>query len=83
LTRTPEDRRQLQLLLSSVGIEGTGRDRYAAAMYFWQRRKLGDKALEIFRALAKDDDTDPAQVLQHAGLAEELKTLQHDLDQQS
>lgn len=79
----PEDQLQLQLLLGAVGAEGSGKDRYAAAMYFWQRKRLGDRALEIFRALAKDDVTDPIAVLQHARLASELQTLQRNLDRSS
>lgn len=80
---TPENQLQLQLLLGAVGAEGSGKDRYAAAMYFWQRGQLGDRSLEIFRALAKDDATDPTTVLRHAGLAAELQTLQHKLDHPS
>ena len=42
---TDEDRHQASLLMTAPGPEGSGRIRYAAAMYFFQRGMLSEAAL--------------------------------------
>ena len=46
------------------GLPGSGRRRYAAAMWFHARGALGHQALEVFRVLAPRDGDDPAPLLQ-------------------
>ena len=56
---TDEDRHQASLLMTAPGPEGSGRIRYAAAMYFFQRGMLSDVALELFRISSAIDHEDP------------------------
>lgn len=60
---SPEDQLQLALLNMNVGEPGSGTVRYAAAMYFHQTGQLSARDLEIYRTLAKDDHSDPADWL--------------------
>jgi hypothetical protein len=53
---SPEDNVQLALLNTPGGTKASGLVRYAAAMYFFQRGKISEQDLEIYRSLAKDDD---------------------------
>ena len=50
---------QAGLLATPVGLCGSGRVRYAAAMYFYQRRMISEDALEAYRACSKNDLLDP------------------------
>ena len=63
------DRVQLALLNAPPGGEGSGRVRYAAAMYFRMRGLLSEEALEIYRTLARLDHEDPAPLLRKLGVA--------------
>ena len=54
-----EDELQAGLLATPVGLCGSGRVRYAAAMYFYQRRMISEDALEAYRACSKNDLLDP------------------------
>jgi hypothetical protein len=56
---TDEDRHQASLLMTAPGPEGSGRIRYAAAMYFFQRGMLSEAALELFRISSAIDHEDP------------------------
>ena len=56
---TDEDRHQANLLMTAPGPEGSGRIRYAAAMYFFQRGMLSEAALELFRISSAIDHEDP------------------------
>lgn len=60
---TPEDRIQFEQLHSSSIAFGSGKMRYAAAMYFYQKAALSDVVLEIYRGLAKDDHTNPLHII--------------------
>ncbi len=55
-----------------AGLAGSGRRRYAAAMWFCLRGDLGEDALETFRALAMDDRADPLAELRRIGNADAL-----------
>lgn len=60
---TNEDHQQYQLLRSTSKAADGGEVRYAAAMYFYNRGMMNDKALEIFRGLAKEPSADPLKAL--------------------
>ena len=53
--------------------------RYAAAMYFYQKGSLTDVVLEIYRGLAKDDQTNPSHIItalnRQTEIAEETKMM--------
>jgi uncharacterized protein YutE (UPF0331/DUF86 family) len=58
-----EDRKQFEQLRSASISSGAGKMRYAAAMYFYQKEAITDIVLEIYRALAKDDQTSPLDII--------------------
>ena len=60
---TQEFQRQLGYLHISVGVPGSGRVRYAAAMYFHGLGQLSDGALEVYRVLSSRDGADPHLLL--------------------
>lgn len=59
---TGEDEEQLALLRLPLGEPGSGMTRYGAAMYFFQRGKLGSETLEAYRICCNLDSEDPARV---------------------
>lgn len=77
-----EDQIQRDFLYMPSGAKGSGYTRYAAAMYFHQRGRLSDQALEAYRTLAKDDQGDPTVALHSVGcivaLDHELHVLEHE-----
>ncbi len=72
---TSEDITQLDLLKTAHATRGSGTIRYAAAMYFYQHGELSSKALEIYRTLAKDDNSDPRLALTTAECENEVAHL--------
>ena len=67
----PDDARQRAYLATPVGVPGSGRVRYAAAMHFYNRGQLSAEALEVYRILALIDAEDPAPLLaRQAGASE-------------
>lgn len=70
-----EEAIQRECLNTAPGSENSGRTRYAAAMYFFQRGMLSSTAIEIFRSLARDDIVDPLALLRAAGCEEEIANL--------
>ena len=72
---TDEDKAQLAFLQTPVGEADGGRVRYAAAMHFARQHLLSPAALEVYRILAKEDATDPRNVLARENLATELDRL--------
>jgi hypothetical protein len=67
-----EDRLQYDLLATPMGISGSGCVRYAAAMYFYQRAMIGDRALEVYRICCKQDDENPLAALDRIGCIHEV-----------
>lgn len=53
------DRQEFANLHAPLGEPGSGRVRYAAAMYFYERGVLSATELESYRICAKDDRADP------------------------
>ena len=63
----PEDARQLALLRLAPGQAWSGRARYGAAMYFYQRGLLSAEALEAFRICSRLDAEAPSGLLAQTG----------------
>jgi hypothetical protein len=59
LSMNDQDRQEFAHLHAPLGEPGSGRVRYAAAMYFHGRGLLTDEHLEAYRICAKDDHADP------------------------
>lgn len=60
-----------RLIRTPPGRKRSGRDRYAAAMYFFKSGEMDAETLEVYRICAKLDDEDPIRVLQQWGLGED------------
>jgi hypothetical protein len=73
---TAEDGRQWSLLGTECGEPWSGRARYAAAMYFYQRGVLSEAVLEVYRTCSVFDHEDPRPYLARLGLMGELDALQ-------
>ena len=58
----------LGCLATPVGLPGSGRLRYGAAMALHRAGEIGDAALEVFRICAAMDRQDPAGMLAERGL---------------
>lgn len=72
---TADDRRQLALLCAPVREEMSGRTRYGAAMYFYQRGMISAECLEVYRICSRIDHEDPMPFLASLGLAGEITAL--------
>jgi hypothetical protein len=68
-----EDHQQYKLLNSRSVAADEGQIRYAAAMYFYNRGMIGDKALEIYRSHAKDPAADPLKALAAANCQDQIE----------
>ena len=60
---------QKQLLVTEVGIQGSGATRYAAAMYFYQNGRISAEMLEIYRSCSKFDAEDPLDLARYEGVS--------------
>lgn len=58
-----ETRRNWQIVAMPPGAEWSGRARYAAAMYFYQRGEMAADVLEVYRICSRLDAEDPISVL--------------------
>ncbi len=72
---TEDDLRALARLCTPPGHPGSGRVRYAAAMYFNRAGQLSDAALEVYRIISPYDGEDPAGLLRSRGLGAEIPTM--------
>lgn len=72
---TPDEQRALVQLCTPAGQPGSGRLRYAAAMYFNRAGQLSDDALEVYRICSPLDHEDPAGLLRMRGLAAEVPSM--------
>ncbi len=57
-----------RLIHQPLGLAGSGRVRYAAAMALYRAGQLGAAELEVYREAAAFDDRDPARMLADRGL---------------
>lgn len=58
-----ETRRNWQIVAMPPGAEWSGRARYAAAMYLYQRGEMAADVLEVYRICSRLDAEDPISVL--------------------
>ncbi len=72
MTATPEEFRAAADLHTPLGQPGSGRVRYAAAMYFHRKGCLSTEALEVYRICSPRDAEDPLQLLNQRGVADDL-----------
>jgi hypothetical protein len=61
--------REERLLATAIGLPGSGRVRYGAAMQFHRAGRITDAALEAYRVCSANDADDPGQLLADWGLA--------------
>ena len=73
-----EDFAQLELLHAPLGEPGSGRTRYAAAMYFHRQGLLDDVALESYRIACKEDGREATHAKAAGVLA--LQALASEID---
>ncbi len=66
-----ETRENWRLILTSAGEEWSGRTRYAAAMYFFERGEMSAEVLEIYRICSRLDDEDAIDALRAYRMGEE------------
>ena len=66
-----ETRHHWQLIRTPTGGEWSGRARYAAAMYFYQKGEMSAEVLEVYRICSRLDSEDPLSVLRHWNIGEE------------
>jgi hypothetical protein len=70
-----EDLSQLVMLATPFDEPMSGRIRYAAAMYFYQRGMISAECLEVYRICSRLDHEDPRPFLARLGLAKEVEAL--------
>lgn len=59
---------QKSLLDTPIGVSGSGKTRYAAAMYFYKQGEISSELLEIYRRCCKWDNEDPRKLAEHEGI---------------
>lgn len=62
-----EWRLQWALVNTPLGESGSGRTRYAAAMYFYKAGAMSAEALEVYRLSARLDRQDPLPIIAERG----------------
>ena len=58
-----ETLKQWEQIRAPAGGEWSGRARYAAAMYFYQKGAMAPEVLEVYRICSRLDSEDPLSVL--------------------
>ncbi len=58
-----EERQNWTLIRTPPGVEWSGRSRYAAAMYFFQKGEMAAEVLEVYRICSRLDAENPLDVL--------------------
>lgn len=58
-----QTRRNWRIIMTPPGAEWSGRARYAAAMYFYQRGDMASDTLEVYRICSRIDAENPVDVL--------------------
>jgi hypothetical protein len=61
---------QWRLVKTPLGQQWSGRARYAAAMFFYQRGEISAEALEVYRICARLDAEDPLTIIRDRGADE-------------
>ena len=66
-----EAERHWEMIRLPAGQEWSGRARYAAAMFFYQRGLMDAETLEVYRICSRLDAEDPATVLRRYRIGSE------------
>lgn len=66
-----ETKRHWEMIRLPPGQEWSGRARYAAAMFFYQRGLMDAETLEVYRICSRLDAEDPATVLRRHRIGSE------------
>ncbi|WP_065373930.1 hypothetical protein [Ensifer adhaerens] len=66
-----ETKRHWEMIRLPAGQEWSGRARYAAAMFFYQRGLMDAETLEVYRICSRLDAEDPATVLRRYRIGSE------------
>lgn len=62
---------QWALVNTPLGQSWSGRTRYAAAMFFYQRGEMDAGTLEVYRICARLDHQDPLPIIRDRGVGKE------------
>jgi hypothetical protein len=73
-----QDLKQYRLLNSRSADADGGQVRYAAAMYFFNRGMIGDKALEIYRSHTNEPAADPLKALAAANCLDQIELAERE-----
>lgn len=68
-------RENFRLVTTPLGEPWSGRARYGAAMFFYQRGWMDAKALEVYRLSSRLDGQDPLPIIRERGCGK--KWLEH------
>lgn len=68
MTDAREIARNWDIIRSPLGEEWSGRARFAAAMFFYQRGELNADALEVYRLCSRLDAQDPLSIIRERGV---------------
>lgn len=60
--------RNWMLIRSPLGENWSGRTRYAAAMFFYQRGEMTSEVLEVYRLCSRLDHQDPRPIIRDRGI---------------
>lgn len=63
-----ETARNWTLIATPTGEEWSGRARYAAAMFFYQRGEMSAEVLEVYRVCSRLDAEDPLAIIRDRGV---------------
>jgi hypothetical protein len=66
-----EEEQNWVLINTPLGEEWSGRARYAAAMYFYQRGEMTAEALEVYRICSRLDREDPLKIIRDRGVGKD------------
>lgn len=71
MTQDEETRRNWDIITMPPSAEWSGRARYAAAMYFYQKGEMAADVLEVYRICSRLDTEDPVSVLRRWKIGED------------
>ena len=78
MSATEEEAENWRLIATPLGQEWSGRARYAAAMYFYQRGLMSAEVLEVYRVCARLDDQQPVDLMRDRGIGQDwIERLSH------
>ncbi|TPW27433.1 hypothetical protein [Pararhizobium mangrovi] len=74
-----ELRRNFDLVRTPLGVDWSGRTRYAAAVYLYNCGEMDSDVLEIYRICSRLDGEDPLAILRTSGIGRDwLEKIESD-----